>query len=411
MSSRARRPKRQKCSNRSNSSSATTNTSQIDLTNDDDGLSNNETGSTDETSKGVLNDTEETLLQKSIHNIGQEFICGCCMDIMIQPTTIVPCGHTFCNQCIFQTINLDKELCPNCRTDIVATVPNRSVDNAIRSIIALQETQLQKQQQQQQQSPSASRQRSRRSGSQRGSPSSFTTGITVPSVAATTATSTNHTTITKQPVVSFFLTDDVKSFRSREVSAPPPQGVELRSGYPSHGNRDHDYEELSLSMFSTIDSEDLVETDGNDEDDEEEEDNINNNNGPGAVSSIIDNMLRNHQNQPQRRRQNARDGAVPARLGYYRRNPNLPQTRSRRQVVPSSSSSSSSSSSEDSIDNLLLVSTRNRSSRRATATTPTNTTTTTTLTSTNHPPRVQIRSDRILRSGVAYVRRGRQRQR
>jgi Zinc finger, C3HC4 type (RING finger) len=415
MPPRTRRPKRQKCYSRSNSNS-NTNVSEIDLTNDDDSVTNKETSISEESNKEGPEQTVDSQLQKSIHDIGQEFICVCCMDIMIQPTTIVPCGHTFCNQCIFRTINLDKEVCPNCRANIVATVPNRSVSNAIRSIIALQENQLQSSQQ----SPCAPQQSNNKSRTR-----STSGARTTNSRAAVTITNTTATNISQRPFVSFFLPDDVKSFRSREISAPPPRDVKHRRTLPTARLSDsYEDDDISLSLFSNIDYDELMEPDVNDG--AEEDDNADRTNAEAAIDEIVGfyqqatrrttRALRvngNYQQEAQRRRAYRTDQNNPQervngnyqqeapRRRAYRTDQNNPQERfpRARRTRPffessqlSSSSSSSDSSSSDDDDNVQVVSARDRLPRLTARTNPVSTA------STNRPPRVRVRSDRVLRS-------------
>lgn len=44
-----------------------------------------------------------------------EFICGCCSDLLVQPTTLT-CGHSFCRLCLAQWyIQSSKRTCPFCQ--------------------------------------------------------------------------------------------------------------------------------------------------------------------------------------------------------------------------------------------------------------------------------------------------------
>ena len=52
-------------------------------------------------------------LKKQISS--SEFVCGCCYELLIQPTTLT-CGHSFCRLCLanwYGTSN--KRECPECR--------------------------------------------------------------------------------------------------------------------------------------------------------------------------------------------------------------------------------------------------------------------------------------------------------
>jgi len=49
-------------------------------------------------------------------SISEDFLCGCCMDLMVQPTTLT-CGHSFCRLCIANWYLTAKKLeCPQCRS-------------------------------------------------------------------------------------------------------------------------------------------------------------------------------------------------------------------------------------------------------------------------------------------------------
>ena len=55
-----------------------------------------------------------------------DFTCGVCFDIMIEPSTL-QCGHSFCRHCLAQWYLSSKMMiCPTCRQEITA-LPNVSV--------------------------------------------------------------------------------------------------------------------------------------------------------------------------------------------------------------------------------------------------------------------------------------------
>ena len=58
-----------------------------------------------------------------------EFYCAVCLDLQAEATTIVPCGHSFCQACIAQATK-----CPSCRASIVSRVPCRSLSNVLSSL-------------------------------------------------------------------------------------------------------------------------------------------------------------------------------------------------------------------------------------------------------------------------------------
>lgn len=61
--------------------------------------------------------------------IAEEFICAVCLDLQVQATTLVPCGHSFCKACVAAT-------CPICSSAIHTTVSCRAIDNAIALLVS-----------------------------------------------------------------------------------------------------------------------------------------------------------------------------------------------------------------------------------------------------------------------------------
>ena len=60
--------------------------------------------------------------------IGEELICAVCLDIQIQCTLLVPCGHSFCKQCC-----RNSKTCPICQAPVQTTAPNRVADRIIET--------------------------------------------------------------------------------------------------------------------------------------------------------------------------------------------------------------------------------------------------------------------------------------
>lgn len=60
-----------------------------------------------------------------------EFTCPICLDILVNTTTAVPCGHSFCSDCL--GTNLPE--CPTCRSAITGLFANRALDHAIRILM------------------------------------------------------------------------------------------------------------------------------------------------------------------------------------------------------------------------------------------------------------------------------------
>jgi ribosomal 50S subunit-recycling heat shock protein len=64
-------------------------------------------------------------------HIAEEFTCAFCLDLQVQATTLVPCGHSFCKACVAQISE-----CCSCRSKFHETVPCRVLDNVIASLVS-----------------------------------------------------------------------------------------------------------------------------------------------------------------------------------------------------------------------------------------------------------------------------------
>ena len=60
-------------------------------------------------------DSDRHLLERSV-SASEDFLCSCCYDLMVQPTTL-QCGHSFCRLCIANWYFTSKKMeCPQCRS-------------------------------------------------------------------------------------------------------------------------------------------------------------------------------------------------------------------------------------------------------------------------------------------------------
>ncbi|XP_061175304.1 bifunctional apoptosis regulator-like [Saccostrea echinata] len=65
-------------------------------------------------------------------SLESEFICGCCSDLLVQPTTLT-CGHSFCRLCLAQWFTQSrKRTCPLCQQPYVGSP---SVNITIKNLI------------------------------------------------------------------------------------------------------------------------------------------------------------------------------------------------------------------------------------------------------------------------------------
>ena len=60
----------------------------------------------------------------------EECMCAVCMEIMVQSTAVVPCGHLYCKECLVGITE-----CPNCRLGIQSTLPVKTMDNVIDKLV------------------------------------------------------------------------------------------------------------------------------------------------------------------------------------------------------------------------------------------------------------------------------------
>lgn len=63
-----------------------------------------------------------------------ELSCGICMGIFNKPSLIIPCGHSFCKECIETSLRSDNR-CPMCRLQITDTVMNGHLQSLINKLV------------------------------------------------------------------------------------------------------------------------------------------------------------------------------------------------------------------------------------------------------------------------------------
>jgi hypothetical protein len=78
-------------------------------------------------------DDENFDLSMFSDQISEEITCSVCLDIMVYPQTVSPCGHSFCGQCLIDTI---KE-CPHCRAKVQSKVHSRHLESLITTLTTI----------------------------------------------------------------------------------------------------------------------------------------------------------------------------------------------------------------------------------------------------------------------------------
>ena len=62
----------------------------------------------------------------------EEFICAICLEIMVEPVNVIPCGHSFCSSCLTDSVSE----CHTCRSVLTQRpIPARSLNHAIALLV------------------------------------------------------------------------------------------------------------------------------------------------------------------------------------------------------------------------------------------------------------------------------------
>jgi len=77
--------------------------------------------------------------------ISDEINCSICLDILVNPLALVPCGHSFCTNCCLSDSMKGKRCrktlcftkCPQCRQPIKDTVRPRQLENLINTLVTV----------------------------------------------------------------------------------------------------------------------------------------------------------------------------------------------------------------------------------------------------------------------------------
>ena len=72
------------------------------------------------------------LEQQTASRLSEEIQCCICLDILLHPRTLNPCGHSFCGPCL-KTL----DSCPQCRENIQSHVPARQLENLVTTLMSV----------------------------------------------------------------------------------------------------------------------------------------------------------------------------------------------------------------------------------------------------------------------------------
>lgn len=84
--------------------------------------------------KQTANQEWNEMVKTSRNTMTQECICSICREIVVKSTIANPCGHIFCSSCIHSS-NLQRKVCPNCRTPFTSTTRSVAMDNVISGMV------------------------------------------------------------------------------------------------------------------------------------------------------------------------------------------------------------------------------------------------------------------------------------
>ena len=88
----------------------------------------------DESYRVLLESTSTTIESSLRTSLNDELSCPLCLDLLVRPTTLVPCGHSFCQECIFSGNN-----CPTCRASVRTHVPCLALAGTLETLLPLLE--------------------------------------------------------------------------------------------------------------------------------------------------------------------------------------------------------------------------------------------------------------------------------
>jgi Zinc finger, C3HC4 type (RING finger) len=91
-------------------------------------------------SRSVSSDqSDRKLSATSSHEVNEKvsehLCCGICLDLLVHPQTVAPCGHTYCAKCLAGVEKENDDKCPECRTVMVSVVPALQLKGVIEALV------------------------------------------------------------------------------------------------------------------------------------------------------------------------------------------------------------------------------------------------------------------------------------
>jgi len=72
--------------------------------------------------------------KESASRVSEQIQCSVCLDILVHPRTLNPCGHSLCGSCL---ASLQQPTCPNCRQTVVSDVPAVQLEGLISTLVGI----------------------------------------------------------------------------------------------------------------------------------------------------------------------------------------------------------------------------------------------------------------------------------
>jgi E3 ubiquitin-protein ligase CHFR len=71
---------------------------------------------------------------KKLDELGEDFCCPICDDLLFQAVTLMPCLHNFCGSC-FSDWMVKQKTCPSCREDVGSVKQNATINSVIEKFL------------------------------------------------------------------------------------------------------------------------------------------------------------------------------------------------------------------------------------------------------------------------------------